>query len=470
MTTWRIVTLGFGEIIRIIAAQLRRSPAARRASAASRSRRVPVGPRRQADLRRARPRPLVLAGPRVVIILIFGRPAAGAQPGRPGLDGHPRGRGRGRDHGRARRSSSSCGRSRSVRRSAASSGALFASRQAFIDPSNFDLQPVDPVRRDGGHRRRRQHARASSLGAVLLTYLPERFRGFDDWRTFAFGVALVHGDDPAAAGAGPEPTASARVRGPQRRGRGGGGRCLRSRRATRRPPRSRPHRRAPRGTPRGRQRHAALRRRGGARRGRLHALRGRDPRPDRPQRRRQDDLLQRDDRRLHADAGRDPLRRRADRRAQAAPDHPARHRPHVPEHPALPRDDGAGERHGRRRRPPQDERAGRAVPVARAGSADELPRSTARAGRRAQLERRTFAKIFGCRGTRSRSGGARPGDGAAALRRDRRPRRRARPATCPTATSGGWRSPGRWPPSRSCSASTSRPPASTRPRRTTCSS
>ena len=38
------------------------------------------------------------------------------------------------------------------------------------------------------------------------------------------------------------------------------------------------------------------------------------------------------------------------------------HRPDVPEHPALPGDDGAGERHGRRRRPAQDERARRAVP------------------------------------------------------------------------------------------------------------
>ena len=29
------------------------------------------------------------------------------------------------------------------------------------------------------------------LGAFLLTYLPERFREFEDWRPFAFGVALV---------------------------------------------------------------------------------------------------------------------------------------------------------------------------------------------------------------------------------------------------------------------------------------
>jgi branched-chain amino acid transport system permease protein len=29
------------------------------------------------------------------------------------------------------------------------------------------------------------------IGAFLLTYLPERFREFVDWRPFAFGVALV---------------------------------------------------------------------------------------------------------------------------------------------------------------------------------------------------------------------------------------------------------------------------------------
>ena len=37
--------------------------------------------------------------------------------------------------------------------------------------------------------------------------------------------------------------------------------------------------------------------------------------------------------------------------------------------------------------------------------------------------------------------------------RPARPRR-----TCPTATSAGWRSPGRWPPTRGCCCSTSRPP------------
>ena len=42
--------------------------------------------------------------------------------------------------------------------------------------------------------------------------------------------------------------------------------------------------------------------------------------------------------------GRGPVRRRADHRPQAAPDQPDGHRPHVPEHPAVPGDDRAGER------------------------------------------------------------------------------------------------------------------------------
>ena len=29
------------------------------------------------------------------------------------------------------------------------------------------------------------------LGAILLTYLPERFRAIEEWRNVAFGVALV---------------------------------------------------------------------------------------------------------------------------------------------------------------------------------------------------------------------------------------------------------------------------------------
>ena len=54
---------------------------------------------------------------------------------------------------------------------------------------------------------------------------------------------------------------------------------------------------------------------------------------------------------------------------------------------------------------------------------------------------------------------ARQERGAARLRRPRRTRRRSSPRTSPTARSGGSRSRARWRRSRSCSSSTSRPPA-----------
>ena len=50
--------------------------------------------------------------------------------------------------------------------------------------------------------------------------------------------------------------------------------------------------------------------------------RGRDPRPDRAQRRRQDHLLQRDHRRLPAQLGIGDVRRRTAGEDQTPPDHP----------------------------------------------------------------------------------------------------------------------------------------------------
>ena len=47
---------------------------------------------------------------------------------------------------------------------------------------------------------------------------------------------------------------------------------------------------------------------------------------------------------------------------EAQPDHPARHRPHLPERPAVRRDDRAGERGRRHRRPAQDLGARRDLP------------------------------------------------------------------------------------------------------------
>ena len=70
------------------------------------------------------------------------------------------------------------------------------------------------------------------------------------------------------------------------------------------------------------------------------------------------------------------VRRRPAGPDQTPPDHPPRHRPHVPEHPAVGRDDGAGERHGRHRCTAQDVGArsassARHATVARSASAIE---------------------------------------------------------------------------------------------------
>ena len=76
--------------------------------------------------------------------------------------------------------------------------------------------------------------------------------------------------------------------------------------------------------------------------------RGAPSRADRPERRRQDDGVQRDHAALHARLGRGRARRR-DAAADAAARHrPPRHRADVPEHQPLPHDDGARERPRRR--------------------------------------------------------------------------------------------------------------------------
>jgi branched-chain amino acid transport system permease protein len=70
------------------------------------------------------------------------------------------------------------------------SGALFASRQGFIDPGTFDLQLsflfVAMVVIGGSG-----NMAGAIVGAFLLTYLPERFREIEEWRNVAFGIALV---------------------------------------------------------------------------------------------------------------------------------------------------------------------------------------------------------------------------------------------------------------------------------------
>lgn len=69
-------------------------------------------------------------------------------------------------------------------------GLLFASKQAYVEPTGFALNLsflfVAMVVIGGSG-----NMVGVMLGAFLITYLPERFRGFQDWRPFAFGVAMV---------------------------------------------------------------------------------------------------------------------------------------------------------------------------------------------------------------------------------------------------------------------------------------
>jgi len=71
-----------------------------------------------------------------------------------------------------------------------SAGFLFASRYAYIDPNQFNVQLsilfVAMVVIGGSG-----NMVGVSIGAILLVYLPERFRDVDQWRIFAFGVAMV---------------------------------------------------------------------------------------------------------------------------------------------------------------------------------------------------------------------------------------------------------------------------------------
>lgn len=70
------------------------------------------------------------------------------------------------------------------------SGALFASRQGFINSNSFDVLTsmlfVAAVVLGGSG-----NLAGVTLGAVLISYLPERFRGFADKRFLVFGLALI---------------------------------------------------------------------------------------------------------------------------------------------------------------------------------------------------------------------------------------------------------------------------------------
>ncbi|MCW6003702.1 branched-chain amino acid ABC transporter permease [Micromonospora sp. CPCC 205371] len=70
------------------------------------------------------------------------------------------------------------------------SGFLFASRNAFIEPTQFNVYLsilfVAAVVAGGAG-----NIPGVAIGAFLLAYLPERFRDFSEYRTLAFGLALV---------------------------------------------------------------------------------------------------------------------------------------------------------------------------------------------------------------------------------------------------------------------------------------
>lgn len=69
-------------------------------------------------------------------------------------------------------------------------GALFAGRQGFINPQSFllllSILFVAAVVVGGAGNRW-----GVIVGAVVVGYLPERFRGFEEWRVLVFGLALM---------------------------------------------------------------------------------------------------------------------------------------------------------------------------------------------------------------------------------------------------------------------------------------
>ena len=266
------------------------------------------------------------------------------------------------------------------------------------------------------------------VGGLVLTALPEVLRGVADigglpaWlaqflrdgRLIIFGVLIALGTvffphglitpGCCSAWAAAGPTG-------HERSRGAGGQRGDARR-----------RRARRG-----RAHVPLRRPDRGERGVVRREAGRDLRPDRAQRRGQDHAVQSDDRPDPADGRAAALPGPGHHRPAAPPDRRARHRPHLPEHAPVRRAVGAAKRDDRPARPHAQRPGGR----------------RARAALRARRGARHAAAGHGPAG----AGG--PG----------RPARRAGPATSPTATSAGWRSPARWRWSRSCCCSTSRPPA-----------
>ena len=146
-----IVTLGFGEIVRITANNTDELGGPRGITD------IPhpptIGPAASSAARSRKP--VLLPGrlPCIVLVIILSRVRLRAQPGGQGMGGDPRGRGRRRAHGRADLQVQAAGRSRSApcRRPRRR---LYASTGDFITPTT-SVHPVDPVPGRGGARRHR---------------------------------------------------------------------------------------------------------------------------------------------------------------------------------------------------------------------------------------------------------------------------------------------------------------------------
>src|SRR5690606_16743921 len=69
-------------------------------------------------------------------------------------------------------------------------GSLFATRQTFINPESFTLLIsilfLSAVVLGGQGNRW-----GAVIGAIVVAYLPERFRGFEQWRVLVCGIALM---------------------------------------------------------------------------------------------------------------------------------------------------------------------------------------------------------------------------------------------------------------------------------------
>src|SRR6476469_7539278 len=180
---------------------------------------------------------------------------------------------------------------------------------------------------------------------------------------------------------------------------------------------ARSRRRTEGAAPRARPRSAPLRRHHRARRRLPRGRRGLDRRSDRPERRREDDSLQRDHTPLPSRFRRHRLRRRFAAAHPPKPRDPPRHRPHLPEPRAVPDAHRARERpRGRARGVPPAAGARAAAPGTRDAGRRRNRRACGAARRRPALR---DAEVL-----RTRTGPRQPAPAAAPRRAGRRPQPR----------------------------------------------